>query len=192
MRVLRASGCSLRVDVVNTRVSSFGSRSSQLAFHLRQALQSAYRHAASGAESARSRSFSIAKCRPAPAPLAAVDVMSGDPRARSVNMIASADGKFDCGVWGCTPGKFRIKYRSDELVHILEGRVTVRVRDTTHTLAAGDVAYFPAGTEAEWDITSYVRKLWVYRTPSPSLVKRLAHKLLRMLPGAGGGTAELG
>jgi uncharacterized protein len=128
-----------------------------------------------------SRSFKIAECQPVPAPFAAADIVSGDPRARSVQMIASADGKFDCGIWECTRGRFKIKYRSDELVHILEGEVTVHVGDKAHALAAGDVAYFPAGTEAEWDVTSDVRKLWVYRTPSPGFFTRVAGKLSRLL-----------
>jgi uncharacterized protein len=136
----------------------------------------------SGSGSTLARSFKITECRPVAAPFAAADVVSGDPRARSVQMIAAADGKFDCGTWECTPGRFRIKYRSDELVHILEGEVTVHVGDTALALAAGDVAYFPAGTEAEWDVTRDVRKLWVYRTPSPGLVARLAGKLRRLLP----------
>ncbi|HMJ15206.1 MAG TPA: cupin domain-containing protein [Polyangiaceae bacterium] len=100
-----------------------------------------------------------------------------------MNEIVSADGKFDCGVWECTPGRFRIQYRSDELVHILEGEVIVHVGDKTHRLCAGDVAYFPAGTAAEWDVLSLVRKLWAYRTPAPSLLARAAGKLLRFLPG---------
>jgi len=133
------------------------------------------------AEGAPSRTFSIAECRPVSAPFKAGDIVRGDPRARSTSMIASPDGKFDCGVWDCTAGRFRIEYRSDELVHILEGEVTVQVGDTTHALAAGDVAYFPAGTTAEWDIPTYVRKLWVYRTPSSSRVARLARKVLRVL-----------
>jgi uncharacterized protein len=134
-----------------------------------------------GAPTFGSRSFSIAKCQPISAPIAPADIVSGDPRPRSVNMIASADGKFDCGVWESTPGRFKIKYRSDELVHILEGEVTVHVGETRHALRAGDVAYFPAGTEAEWDVVSYVRKLWVYRTPSPSWLGRIRRKLLGML-----------
>jgi uncharacterized protein len=144
------------------------------------------RRVSSLAEDGPSRSFRIEACRPVSAPFEAGDIVRGDPRARSTNVIASADGKFDCGVWDCTAGRFRIEYRSDELVHILEGEVTVHVGDTTHTLAAGDVAYFPAGTAAEWDIPTYVRKLWVYRTPSPSLVARIARKVLRVLDRAGG------
>ena len=107
--------------------------------------------------------------------------MHGDPRARSVNMLASADGHFDCGVWECSPGKFRIRYRSDELVHILEGNVTVFAGGSTHALTAGDVAYFPAGTEAEWDVKHHVKKLWVYRTPHPPTpVARVTRPLRRL------------
>jgi uncharacterized protein len=132
-----------------------------------------------------SRSFSIAHCRTGPAPFQPSDVVAGDPRARSVNMIASADGQFDCGVWECSPGRFSIRYRSDELVHILEGNVTVHVGSSTHSLAAGDVAYFPAGTDAEWHVIAHVKKLWVYRTPRPRRLARVARPLLRALSRAG-------
>lgn len=140
-----------------------------------------YRELAVRAAPADSRSFTVAQCRPVPVPFDPADIVSGDPRARSVNMLASADGHFDCGVWECSPGKFRISYRSDELVHILEGHVTVVAGGKTHVLAAGDVAYFPAGTEAEWDVTRHVKKLWVYRTPHPRPLARLTGPLRRVL-----------
>jgi uncharacterized protein len=169
-------------------ISTNRSHPPELALHLLDALQNVYRRAERGP----ARGFSIAECRPVPAPFAAGDIISGDPRARSVNMFASADGELDCGVWDCTAGRFRIKYRSDELVHILEGEVTVLVGNTSRVLAAGDVAYFPAGTEAEWDIPTYVRKLWIYRTPpSRSLIARLAAKVLGALPRAGSQTPAL-
>jgi uncharacterized cupin superfamily protein len=98
-----------------------------------------------------------------------------------VGKIASADGKLDCGVWECTPGAFRISYRSDELVHILEGEVTVTVGYEVHRLTAGSVAYFPAGTDAVWDVSKTVRKVWVYRTPTPTLRERARRKLRRLL-----------
>ncbi|HEY6562017.1 MAG TPA: cupin domain-containing protein [Polyangiaceae bacterium] len=100
-------------------------------------------------------------------------------------MIASMDGQFDCGVWECSPGRFRIRYRSDELVHILEGNVTVHVGSSTHSLSAGDVAYFPAGTDAEWHVIAHVKKLWVYRTPRPRRLARVARPVLRALSRAG-------
>ncbi len=144
-------------------------------------VQRVYREVADRAGPKASQSFTVAQCRPVSVPFAPSDVVHGDPKARSVNMIASADGHFDCGVWECTPGKFRIRYRSDELVHILEGSVTVTAGGSTHPLAAGDVAYFPAGTEAEWDVTSHVKKLWVYRTPHPRPLARLTRPLRRLL-----------
>jgi hypothetical protein len=150
-----------------------------------EAAASVLRRLSNLAEGGPSRSFNIAACQPTSAPFNAGDIVRGDPRSRSINVIASADGNFDCGVWDCTAGRFRIQYRSDELVHILEGEVTVHVGDRKHALAAGDVAYFPAGTAAEWDIPVYVRKLWVYRTPSPSRVARLARKVLRALDRVG-------
>jgi uncharacterized cupin superfamily protein len=109
----------------------------------------------------------------ADAPLRPGTVLAGAPRARSVALGASPDGLLSYGLWDCTSGAFRWHFRSDEIVHILEGEVTVRVDPdgAPRVLGVGDVAYFPRGMVTIWTIDRYVKKLAVYRS-EPGLGQR--------------------
>ena len=54
-----------------------------------------------------------------------------------------------------------------EFIYILEGEVTVDDGWGPRTLTAGDVAFFPAGTWARWEVATYVKKLAFCRDPLP-------------------------
>ena len=118
------------------------------------------------------------------APIRAEWVLSGAPRARNAVLAVSADRLATTLVWDCTAGRFRWIYDTDETIHIVEGGV--RLTDTlgvVRDLGVGDVVFFPAGSSAEWEVQSYVRKLAFFRKPAPQPVSfaiRAAHKLAQL------------
>lgn len=112
-----------------------------------------------------------------PNPLPTEWIEAGTPTARSVVLTQSADQLLSSGIWECTAGRFKFIHDSDEIVRIIEGKVTVRHGGTTYELGVGDVAHFPEGATTYWDIPEYVKKFWVQRAPRRSLVGRLRARL---------------
>ncbi len=106
----------------------------------------------------------------------------GAPPMRWVKYIHSHDDRVTCGVWDCQAGVFNVDFKCDEVVHILEGEVTVRSQDAVRTLRPGDVAMFRTGLQTTWEVPRYVRKLWFHHFPKPTLRERVEYKL-RMLLG---------
>ncbi len=53
-------------------------------------------------------------------------IIFGTPVARSAQWSASKDGTTTTHVWDCTKGRFRWYFHADEIVHIIEGSVTVQ------------------------------------------------------------------
>ncbi len=109
-----------------------------------------------------------------PAPIRPEWVLEGEPVARALKLAGAADGNLNCSLWDCTKGKFRWHFRSDEIVHILEGEVHVVDEDTgvERTLRTGDMGYFPKGSVMVWTVDNYVKKLAILRTPE-SVTERL-------------------
>jgi len=101
-------------------------------------------------------------------------IRTGAPVARAVTLTESPDGLLTTGLWDCTAGTFTWIFGSDEIVHILEGEVTVRDGDQTHVLVPGSVAYFPSGLETIWEVTTYVKKSFILRAPHRSRLRRAA------------------
>jgi uncharacterized cupin superfamily protein len=101
------------------------------------------------------------------APIRPEWVIEGEPQARSRELSRSADGAAITAVWDCTAGAFNWHFAGDETVHILEGEVVVDDGWGPRTLSAGDVAFFPAGTWARWEVAIYVKKLAFCRDPLP-------------------------
>jgi uncharacterized cupin superfamily protein len=129
------------------------------------------------------------------APIPPEWVLEGSPAARSAVLSQSADGTALTVVWDCTAGAFTWRFDGDETVHILEGEVVVDDGGQVHRLSAGDVAFFPAGSWARWDVPAYVKKLAFCRDPLPRPLLGLvrgARKLKAAVAGrarGGGGLA---
>ncbi len=114
----------------------------------------------------------------APTQIPPMWVLSGQPQARVKLLAAASDEGMRAALWDCSAGKFKWHFRSDELVHILDGEV--RVTDaggSSRTLKTGDVAYFAAGTDSIWHVDRYVKKLAVLRDNRESIVDRAQRKL---------------
>lgn len=98
-------------------------------------------------------------------------ILEGSPKARVAEWSRSIDGTTTTNVWDCTAGRFRWYFTVDEIVHIMDGSVTVSSEDhAPRTLVAGDAALFRAGTWSEWHVESYVRKHAILRQHLPASV----------------------
>lgn len=107
-----------------------------------------------------------------PAPIRAAWILEGTPTARNKFLSQSADNTASTYMWDCTAGKFNWFYDIDETICLVEGSVIVRDhRGSTRKLVAGDTAFFPAGSSAEWTVEEYVRKIAFLRQPLPKSVR---------------------
>lgn len=130
-----------------------------------------------------------------PSPILPAWILDGEPAARNRLLFSSADGSACTLAWDCTAGRFNWFYDVDETVFVVEGSVLIRDhKGGRRQLQAGDSAYFPAGSHAEWTVETYVRKLAFCRHPLPRrvlLAKRIVRAVKRLfgLAPAPAGTA---
>lgn len=111
-------------------------------------------------------------------------ILEGNPVARSSPIARTSDGLFTCGRWECTAGRFHFYYACDEIVHILDGSVTIEESGRVRTLRAGDVALLPQGLKATWTVHGYVKKFAIFRSQRRSLARRVAGRLKRLVQAA--------
>ena len=72
-----------------------------------------------------------------------------------------ADGGASGGIWQCTPGPSHWSLQTNEVIHLVAGRMTVTPDDGESTeIGAGDMAVFPRGWSGSWDIHETVRKVY--------------------------------
>jgi uncharacterized cupin superfamily protein len=72
-----------------------------------------------------------------------------------------ADGDASGGVWECEPGPSRWVLETNEVIHLVRGRMTVTPDGGSPTeIGPGDVAVFPKGWTGTWDIHETVRKVY--------------------------------
>jgi uncharacterized protein len=120
-----------------------------------------------------------------PAPIDPSWIQEGSPVARIKFMSGSSDGMANTYIWDCTAGRFNWKYGFDETACILEGSIVVKdEKGVSHSLKAGDTMFFPSGSNADWIVPQYVRKVAILRNPlSPRvvLIARIYNKLRRMI-----------
>lgn len=108
-------------------------------------------------------------------------IIAGTPVARAKQLHQTGDGLYVVALWDCTAGSFRWHFWYDEVVHILEGEVTVREDNgKERTLRAGDIALFPKGATNVWTVNQYVRKIAInrfHRSLLATLVKNVLQKI---------------
>jgi len=124
-----------------------------------------------------------------PSPIRTTWILAGEPVARVALLSSSADGTASTYYWDCTAGRFNWYYSFDETLHILEGSVMLKAPSgNSRLVVAGDTIFFPAGSQAEWTVESYIRKLAFCRTPLPSYVasaRDVARRIKRLMNGRG-------
>jgi uncharacterized cupin superfamily protein len=113
-------------------------------------------------------------------------ILEGVPVARAAILSeGSTDRSAFTILWDCTAGRFNWFYSIDETVYILEGAVSLRFPSgATRQLVAGSSHFFARGTQAEWQVSSYVRKVAFCHEPLSTKVfiaKRAFRALRRAL-----------
>ena len=119
-----------------------------------------------------------------PSPIPQSWILEGSPVARSRVVATSDDNTAMTIVWDCTAGRFNWFYNLDETVSVVAGGMSLTDHSGTRDVAAGDLVYFPAGSQATWRVDKYVRKVAVIRQPIPGGVSvglRAVRKLRGML-----------
>lgn len=90
-------------------------------------------------------------------------ILGGDPVQTAWNLFASADGRFNSGIWECQPGKWRVVFSESEFCQILEGELVVTGDDgSVATYRAGDAFVSPAGFTGTWEVTKAARKHYAF------------------------------
>ena len=125
--------------------------------------------------------FGAANVKLNPSPIRPDWILEGNPVARNRVLSSSHDGSATTLIWDCTAGKFNWFYSVDETVYLIEGSVIVRdPSGLTRRVLAGETIFFPAGSQAEWTVEEYVRKVAFCRSPLPRALM-LAKKGFRFL-----------
>lgn len=114
------------------------------------------------------------------APIPAEWIIEGNPVARNKCVASSTDGSASTYIWECTAGRFNWYYGVDETVYLLQGSITVTDGVHTHTLSAGETFFFASGTQYEWTVDSYVRKVAFMHVPRSAKL-RLLVKILNVV-----------
>ena len=70
-------------------------------------------------------------------------------------------------MWSSTPyHRKTIPFPRHELMHILEGEVTITEEGfAPQTFKAGDSFFVPMGTRSDWKTTRYIRKIYCIMQP---------------------------
>jgi uncharacterized protein len=116
----------------------------------------------------------------ASAPIPADWILEGEPIARNKCVASSTDGCASTYIWECTAGRFNWFYGVDETVYLLRGSITVTDGVETHVLRAGDTFFFPSGSQYQWTVDKYVRKVAFMHVPR-SRKLRIALRVFRLL-----------
>jgi len=100
-------------------------------------------------------------------PIAAADVLAGDPRASGTVLWKSADARLLNGIWECTPGAFTWLH-PDETLCVVSGRATVTPEGGDPIeLGPGVVAFFAEGTRTRWQVHETLRKAFHLHASEP-------------------------
>ena len=94
---------------------------------------------------------------------AADRIISGNPAQAATNLFASADGRFNSGIWESQQGKWRVVFTESEFCHILAGVIIVTGDDgSVATYRAGDAFLTPAGFTGIWEVTEPAKKFYAF------------------------------
>jgi uncharacterized cupin superfamily protein len=103
-----------------------------------------------------------------PSPIHPDWILEGNPIARNRVLSSSRDGSASTLIWDCTAGRFNWFYSIDETVYVIEGSVIVKDSSgLNRRVVAGETIFFPAGSQAEWTVEEYIRKIAFCRSPLP-------------------------
>ncbi|BBP64473.1 MULTISPECIES: cupin domain-containing protein [Pseudomonas] len=101
---------------------------------------------------------------PSAAPDAQI-LLSAAPQCRSHNLFVEEATDLRVGLWDSTPyTRGSRPHKLHELMHLLEGSVTLQVADGRELLVGtGDTVFVPLNAPCAWKSLVYVRKVYVVR-----------------------------
>ncbi|WP_019447927.1 cupin domain-containing protein [Cupriavidus sp. BIS7] len=98
-------------------------------------------------------------------------LVKGNPDRTTWTHYSANQGDFDCGIWACEPGAWRIAFPAgkEEFFHVVSGRLRI----TSHTgdareFGPGDACVIPAGFEGVFEVIEPVRKYFVVIDRGPN------------------------
>ena len=100
---------------------------------------------------------SLGQGKPVPAPI-------GSPvsEVRSTSQTSASAPGTRCGVWECSPGRWRRQITQAEFCHFLEGECVFEPDDGEPMhIKGGDVIYFPENSGGVWDVRETSRKIFI-------------------------------
>ena len=92
----------------------------------------------------------------------AARVTAGDPVTTVHNYFTDYSGRFFCGIWESTPGKWDLDYTESEFIYLISGKV--RVTDAAgheETFGPGSAFVIPPGFKGSWEALEPLRKYYV-------------------------------
>ena len=90
------------------------------------------------------------------------NVLTGQPETGAANFYSDKGGKFHCGIWQSSPGKWRIEYTEEEFCLLIEGEA-ILTSDAGHQerFKEGDAFVIPSGFKGTWETINDLRKYYV-------------------------------
>nr|XP_043622209.1 uncharacterized protein LOC122593822 [Erigeron canadensis] len=73
--------------------------------------------------------------------------------------------------WGCSPGKYQLKFDAQETCYLLRGKVKVYQKNSSEIMSefgAGDLVILPEGLSCTWDVSVAVDKHYKFESSSSS------------------------
>ncbi|MGT2458869.1 cupin domain-containing protein [Cupriavidus basilensis] len=91
-------------------------------------------------------------------------LVAGNPDRTTWTHYSACQGDFDCGIWACEPGAWRIAFPAgkEEFFHVISGRL--RISDdagNAREFGPGDACVIPAGFTGLFEVLEAVRKHFV-------------------------------
>ncbi|CAK8543709.1 unnamed protein product [Lathyrus sativus] len=72
--------------------------------------------------------------------------------------------------WGCSPGKYQLKFDAEETCYLLKGKVKAYTKGSSDLVefGAGDLVTIPKGLSCTWDVSVAVDKYYKFESSSYS------------------------
>lgn len=70
--------------------------------------------------------------------------------------------------WGCSPGKYQLKFDAEETCYLLKGKVKAYTKGSSEFVefGAGDLVTIPKGLSCTWDVSIAVDKYYKFEASS--------------------------
>ena len=90
------------------------------------------------------------------------DCLEGQSRSTGRLLFKGPGNQPECGIWVCTPGRWRLSIPRDEFCHFVAGRATYR-SDSGEVIEVtpGTAVLFPAGWTGECTVHDTMRNIYL-------------------------------